>query len=80
MEFSSTVATTRYNFIDPAAREGLPRWKLELEARIYLEENVENFPDLVHVPYCVTPEAVLPEGFTPPDEIVHFMVPGRNRS
>jgi len=37
----------------------LPRWKFELEARFNHEENKINFPELVHVPYCVTPEAVL---------------------
>ena len=48
-----------FNFVDPTQRPGLPRWKFELEARFNHEENKINFPELVHVPYCVTPEAVL---------------------
>jgi hypothetical protein len=52
-----------YNFVDPTKRKDIPRWKIELEARIYLEENNKNFPDLVNVPFSLTPEAVLPEEF-----------------
>lgn len=48
---------------------------MELEARIYLEENNSRFPDLVHVPFSITPDAVLPDGFVPSEESIHFIVP-----
>jgi hypothetical protein len=73
-------ATKEYNFIDPTKREDLPRWKHELVARIYLEENNKNYPDIVHVPYHVTPDAVLQDGYKPPEEIVHFRVRNSTRS
>lgn len=65
-----------FNHIDITERPGLPRWKLELEARFSHEDNKINYPELMHVPYSVTPEAVIePEHSDPDEAIVHFIVP-----
>lgn len=70
------METSHYTFIDPAKDKKLPKWRLELEARIFLEENNLNYPELTHVPYSVTADAVLPADYRPHDSQIHFVVPG----
>lgn len=66
---------SHYNFVDPTKQEKLPQWRIELEARIFLEENNINYPDITHVPFSITAEAVLPEGYEPHESQIHFVVP-----
>ena len=49
----------KYNIIDPTKRKELPRWKYELEAKAFHEDNVLKYPELVHVPFSITPGAVI---------------------
>ena len=67
-------ASKSFNFVDPAKKPGIPRWMLELVARIHLDSNQERFPEIVHVPFEVTPEAFLPDDFRPHDDIIFFNV------
>lgn len=64
-----------YVYVDPAKKAGIPQWKIELDARIHLDSNVERFPDMVHVPFEVTPDAVLDEDFEPHEDVVYLTIP-----
>ena len=67
--------TTEFTFNDPTKRLDLPKWKLELEARIFTEAISQTFPDLLHVPHCVTPDAVIKSNYVPDESVIHFTVP-----
>lgn len=71
--------TKSFNFVDPSKRPNLSRSKIELEARIYHEENNLKFPELTHVPPGISPDHI-PDDYTPHESIVHFVVPDKNRS